>query len=99
MADTSASQHAPQHVSIQDLIECLTQLLHTATQTATPTPRLPKVTSPNPYDGNREKLDDFLGQCRLYLTLRDDDYPSDIKKILFILSYMKEGSAAPSAAH
>jgi hypothetical protein len=58
-------------------------------------PKPPKVAAPNPFNGNCETLDDFLlTQCRLYLTRRQDDYPDDIK-ILFVLSYMKEGTAAP----
>ena len=36
-----------------------------------------------------------MGQCKLYLALQEKEYPEDIHKILFILSYMKEGTAAP----
>ena len=41
--------------------------------------------------------DDYLAQCKLYLALRAKEYPEDIHKILFILSYMKEGTTTPWA--
>src|SRR5260370_9911315 len=75
----------------------LTSASNLSPSTSGASSRLPKVTLPNPYDGNQDKLDDFLGQCQLYLTLCGDDYPDDLQKILFILSYMKEGTTAPWA--
>ena len=84
---------------IQESIQQLSQLIQTLVNgqaTGSP-PKLPKVAAPSPYNGDQTKLDEFLGQCKLYLTLRHTNYPDDVQKILFILSYMKEGTTGPWA--
>lgn len=93
-------------MSAQEQIQQLTQLVQAllnaqatqAGQAPVPTPRPPKVATPSPFNGDREKLEDFLAQCRLYLSLRHVEYPDDQQQILFVLSHMKEGTAAPWAS-
>jgi Zinc knuckle/Domain of unknown function (DUF4939) len=94
-------------MSTQEQIQQLTQLVQAllTAQAAQvnqppppPTPRPPKVAAPSPFNGDREKLEDFLAQCRLYLSLRHTEYPDDQQQILFVLSHMKEGTAASWAS-
>ena len=53
-----------------------------------------KLRTPTPYNGDRDKLDDFLMEVEMYIQINDEIYDSDKKKIIFALSYMKEGTAA-----
>ncbi|KAF8344182.1 uncharacterized protein EI90DRAFT_3114910 [Cantharellus anzutake] len=90
-------------MSTQEQIQQLFQALLTAQATQAgqalpPSPRPPKVATPSPFNGDRERLDDFLAQCRLYLSLHHTEYPDDQQQILFVLSHMKEGTAAPWAS-
>jgi hypothetical protein len=49
---------------------------------------------PEPFDGNRRKVDDFIYACDLFFEgSSDKDFPTDKQKIIFILSYMSEGEA------
>ena len=52
-----------------------------------------KLRNPTPYDGDRDKLNNFLMEIKMYITINDEIYDTDKKKIIFILSYMKEGTA------
>ena len=45
------------------------------------------------FTGNREDLENFLQDCTLYLTLNRAVYEIDEKQIIFMLSYMTEGTA------
>ena len=54
-----------------------------------------KLGTPTPYDGNRDNLDDFLMEVEMYIQINDKIYDTDKKKIIFALSYMKEGTAGP----
>ena len=65
---------------IQESIQQLSQLIQTLVngQAAGSPPKLPKVAAPSPYNGDWTKLDEFLGQCKLYLALKHADYPDDI---------------------
>ncbi|ESK82855.1 hypothetical protein Moror_12233 [Moniliophthora roreri MCA 2997] len=53
-----------------------------------------KVAVPNSYDGSLAKASTFLTEVDLYLMANDTLYPNDKDKILFTLSYMKDGHAA-----
>ncbi|ESK85263.1 hypothetical protein Moror_11356, partial [Moniliophthora roreri MCA 2997] len=53
-----------------------------------------KVAVPNSYDGSPAKASTFLTEVDLYLMANETLYPDDKNKILFTLSYMKEGQAA-----
>ena len=49
---------------------------------------------PEPFDGNQQKVDDFIHTCDLFFEgSSDKDFPSNKQKIIFILSYMNEGEA------
>ena len=49
---------------------------------------------PEPFDGNRRKVDDFIHTCDLFFEgSPDKDFPTDKQKIIFVLSYMNEGEA------
>src|SRR5258708_7810331 len=60
-----------------------------------PTPKPPKVTTPTPFSGTQDDLDCFRAKCSLYLSMRSTKFPDEWSSILFILSYMKGGSAGP----
>ena len=52
-----------------------------------------RIDPPTHFTGNRDDLDNFLHDCTLYLTLNRAVYETDEKKIIFMLSYMTEGTA------
>ena len=52
-----------------------------------------RINPPTHFTGNRDDLDNFIQDCMLYLTLNRAVYETDEKKIIFMLSYMTEGSA------
>jgi len=49
---------------------------------------------PDPYDGDRTKIDKFIQDCQLYLLINEEVYNDDKKKIGFFLSLMSKGEAA-----
>src|ERR1700678_2140819 len=52
-----------------------------------------RIKPPTHFTGNRDDLDNFIQDCTLYLTLNRAVYETDEKKIIFMLSYMIEGTA------
>src|SRR5258705_10821198 len=62
-----------------------------------PPPKPPKVSAPSPFSGVQDNLDCFKAECSLYLSMRQSKFPDEHSNVLFILSYMKGGSACPSA--
>ena len=54
-----------------------------------------KLGSSTPYDGDQDLLNDFLIEVEMYIQINDEIYDTDKKKIIFALSYMKEGTATP----
>ena len=54
-----------------------------------------KMAAPTVFDGNRSQTNQFISEIVLYLGVNDDVYNSDKKKIGFVLSYMKGGTAGP----
>ncbi len=64
----------------------------------TPAPKLPKVATPTPFSSAQDNLDHFKAECSLYLSTRSTEFTDEQSSILFILSYMKGGSAGPWAA-
>src|SRR6202453_1056566 len=52
-----------------------------------------RINPPTRFSGNRDDLDNFIQDCTLYLTLNRAVYETDEKKIIFMLSYMTEGTA------
>src|SRR5260221_5130234 len=70
-----------------------------AQPSAAPPPPLkpPKVSTPSPFSGAQDDLDHFKAECSLYLSIRCSELPDEHSNALFILSYMKGGSAGPCA--
>src|SRR5260370_1916809 len=62
-----------------------------------PTPKPPKVVTPSPFSGTQDDLDCFKAECSLYLSMRHSKFPDEHSNVLFILSYMKGGTAGPWA--
>src|ERR1700678_2067975 len=52
-----------------------------------------RINPPTHFTGNGDDLDNFIQECTLYLTLNRAVYETDEKKIIFMLSYMMEGTA------
>src|SRR5258707_9505582 len=62
-----------------------------------PPPKPPKVSTPSPFSGVQDDLDCFKAKCSLYLSMRQSEFLDKCSNVLFILSYMKGGSAGPGA--
>src|SRR5258708_35142178 len=62
-----------------------------------PPPKPPKVSAPSPFSGVQDNLDCFKAECSLYLSMRRSEFLDKHSNALFILSYMKGGSAGPWA--
>src|SRR6202522_2942815 len=52
-----------------------------------------RINPPTRFSGNQDDLDNFIQDCTLYLTLNRAVYETDEKQIIFMLSYMTEGTA------
>ena len=52
-----------------------------------------KMKAPTPFSSKREDLRKFLQEIKIYLLANGDVYPSNMDKVLFVLSYMSEGDA------
>src|SRR5258708_4864683 len=63
----------------------------------TPAPKPPKVATPTPFSGAQDNLDHFKAECSLYLGMRSAEFTDKWSSVLFVLSYMKGGSAGPWA--
>src|SRR5258708_6752319 len=63
--------------------------------TAPPPPKPPKVSTPSPFSGAQDDLDHFKAECSLYLSMRQSEFLDEHSNVLFVLSYMKGGSAGP----
>ena len=61
--------------------------------TPAPRPKAPKVAPPTPVAGASEDLDRFKAKCGIYFHVRAAEFPSALSQILFVLSYMKGGTA------
>ena len=53
-----------------------------------------KLNQPKPFTGKREDLKKFLQDTNLYLLVNSKVYDTDIKKIVFALSFMNKGDMA-----
>ena len=63
-------------------------------------PNLPKplkVAAPTLFKGTRDDLDRFKAECGLYMAMRAIEFQDERSQILFVLSYMKGGTAGPWA--
>ena len=52
-----------------------------------------KMNTPTPFTGDRKKLEEFLIETDMYLTMNEDTYNNDNWQIIFSLSFMKDGTA------
>ena len=52
-----------------------------------------KLKTPTPFSGKRDDLRKFLQEIKIYLLANSDAYPSNLDKVLIVLSYMSEGDA------
>ena len=52
-----------------------------------------KLKTPTPFSGKREDLRKFLQEIKIYLLANGRAYPTDLDKVLFVLSYMSDGDA------
>src|SRR5271156_2022829 len=57
------------------------------------TPKEIRIGLPTPFNGTRENLQSFINKCALYCDLNTAIYDSDLKKVIFMLFYMKGGTA------
>src|SRR5258708_5773162 len=67
--------------------------------TQPPPPKPPKVSAPSPFSGAQDDLDHFKAECSLYLSMRHSKFLDECSNILFVLLYMKGGTAGPWATH
>src|SRR6266436_6095750 len=56
-------------------------------------PKPPKVAPPTPFAGASEDLDCFKAECGIYFHVRAVEFSNALSQILFVLSYMKGGTA------
>src|SRR5258707_15147555 len=61
----------------------------------TPAPKPPKVATPTPFSSTQDDLDCFKAECSLYLSMRSTEFMDEQSSILFVLLYIKGGSAGP----
>lgn len=54
-----------------------------------PTVRLPKLATPETYNGEMHKILPFLRQCELYFLRRALEFPRQHDCIIFVMTYMK----------
>jgi len=52
-----------------------------------------KMNTPTSFTGDRKKLEEFLIETDMYLTMNEDTYNNDNWQIIFTLSFMKDGTA------
>src|SRR5258708_30924473 len=62
-----------------------------------PPPKPPKGSTPSPFSGAQDDLDCFKAECSLYLSMRQSKFLDERSNVLFVLPYMKGGSAGPWA--
>ena len=52
-----------------------------------------RINPPTHFTGNRDDLKNFIQDCTLYLILNRAVYETDEKQIIFMLTYLMEGTA------
>ena len=88
---------APTHLDMQTVSQIVAQATSQAVATAMcnlPTTNPGKITTtPREYKGGKD-YQDFKRECLLYILANKRAFLSHKKKILFVLSYLKEGTVA-----
>src|SRR5258708_3139672 len=92
------NQLTAQVAALQAQLACHSQSPPPPQPSAAPTPpKLPKVATPTLFSGAQDNLDHFKAECSLYLSMRSAEFMDEQSSVLFVLSYMKGGSAGPWA--
>src|SRR6266436_2753584 len=92
------TQLTAQIATLQAQLACCSQSPPPPQPSAPPPPlKPPKVSAPSPFSGAQDNLDCFKAKCSLYLSMRQSEFLDKHSNVLFILSYMKGGSAGPWA--
>jgi hypothetical protein len=55
--------------------------------------RMPNIAPPKPFTGKMTETRSFTQACLMYLTMRHKEFPDEKAEIMWILSYMQEGTA------
>src|SRR5258708_9945450 len=89
------NQLTAQVAALQAQLACCSQSPPPPQPSTAPTPALkpPKVATPTPFSGTQDDLDCFKAECSLYLSMRHSEFPDEHSNVLFVLSYMKGGTA------
>src|SRR5258705_6711856 len=98
-AEEHISQLTAQVVALQAQLICCSQSPPPPQPSAVPPPlpKPPKVSTPSPFSGAQDDLDCFKAECSLYLSMRQSEFLDKCSNVLFVLLYMKGGSAGPWA--
>src|SRR5260221_4610070 len=92
------TQLTAQIAALQAQLACCSRSPPPPQPSAPPPPlKPPKVSAPSRFSGAQDDLDHFKAECSLYLSMRQSEFPDKHSNVLFILSYMKGGSAGPWA--
>src|SRR5260221_10273315 len=93
------TQLTAQITALQAQLACRSQSPPPPQPSAAPPPPLkpPKVSAPSPFSGAQDDLDCFKAKCSLYLSMRQSKFLDECSNVLFVLLYMKGGSAGPWA--
>src|SRR5258707_7677494 len=93
------SQLTAQVVALQAQLTCHSRSSPPPQPSATQPPPLkpPKVSTPSPFSGAQDNLDCFKAECSLYLSMRHSEFLDEHSNMLFVLLYMKGGTAGPWA--
>ncbi|KAF8231231.1 hypothetical protein L208DRAFT_1018078, partial [Tricholoma matsutake] len=52
-----------------------------------------KMAMPIPFNGKMQEVEAFCTSCYMYMKGKKDDFPNEISKIIWILSYFQGGTA------
>src|SRR5258708_9796460 len=92
------TQLTAQIATLQAQLACRSQSPPPPQPSAPPPPlKPPKFSAPSPFSGAQDNLDCFKAKCSLYLSMRQSEFLDEHSNVLFVLLYMKRGSAGLSA--
>src|SRR6266446_9240407 len=95
------TQLTAQIATLQAQLACCSQSPPPPQPSVAPPPppplKPPKVSASSPFSGAQDDLDCFKAECSLYLSMRQSEFPDEHSNVLFVLLYMKGGSAGPWA--
>ena len=53
------------------------------------------MNNPSDFTGDQNRLEEWIMEVEMFLTMNEDLYDTHQKKIIYALSYMKEGATMP----